>query len=259
MALPGAKLKPGKLAHLMMLGEPIVVGRGRDGSVFALRDICPHRGIPLHYGRFDGETIECAYHAWRFDRSGTCVDVPSMTAEQKIDMSKIRCAPSRQWSERARLGLFPARRRKPTGETAEPRACRSSPRIRRTSMRPVFPCSIDHTTYGLMDPAHVVCPYLAGSAPRPGVTEDQGFQPKARLQDGTAQGAADADLLPILGIGVPDITYLLPGIHRGNSRRPPSGRRPDRADADHRRADHVPPDVLTTWLTRPLRPLVSKR
>ena len=35
MALPGAKLKTGKLAHLMMLGEPIVVGRGRDGKVFA--------------------------------------------------------------------------------------------------------------------------------------------------------------------------------------------------------------------------------
>src|SRR5207302_10096225 len=44
-----------------------------------------HDALPIC---FDGETIECAYHAWRFDREGTCVDVPSMTAEQKIDRSE---------------------------------------------------------------------------------------------------------------------------------------------------------------------------
>src|SRR3974390_1488062 len=103
VAVVGADLRPGHIVHKRLLGEPILLGRKRDGTVFALRDICPHRGIPLHYGRFDGETIECAYHAWRFDRQGTCVDVPSMTAEQKIDMSKIRC------------GAFPAVERQGDG------------------------------------------------------------------------------------------------------------------------------------------------
>ena len=56
--------------------KPVVIGRQHDGKVFALRDICPHRGIPLHYGHFDGETIACSYHGWRFDESGACVEQP---------------------------------------------------------------------------------------------------------------------------------------------------------------------------------------
>src|SRR6516225_4002909 len=107
MALPGARLRPGKLAHLKMLGEPVVVGRGRDNRVFALRDICPHRGIPLHYGRFD--------------REGTCVDVPSMTAEQKIDMSKIRCGAFPAVERQGIVWVYFARDgEQPSGETAAP-------------------------------------------------------------------------------------------------------------------------------------------
>ena len=91
MALPGARLKPGATTHLVMLGDPVLVGRGKDGKVFALRNICPHRGVQLHHGTFDGETITCSYHAWRFDRAGTCVEIPSLTAGQRVEMSKIRC------------------------------------------------------------------------------------------------------------------------------------------------------------------------
>ena len=37
----------GRLVHRMMLGEPVLLGRDDAGAVFALRDICPHRGMPL--------------------------------------------------------------------------------------------------------------------------------------------------------------------------------------------------------------------
>ena len=73
VALVGADVRPGRLVPKMLLCEPLLIGRGRDRRVFALRDICPHRGIPLHHGRFDGETITCCYHGWRFDVGGTCV------------------------------------------------------------------------------------------------------------------------------------------------------------------------------------------
>ena len=123
MAMPGSRLKPGKLAHLKMLGDPVLVGRGKDGKVFALRDICPHRGIPLHYGRFDGETIECAYHGWRYDRNGGCVEIPSMTADQRIDLSKIRC------------GAYPCVERQGIVWVYFPRTERSAVRARRRSRR----------------------------------------------------------------------------------------------------------------------------
>ena len=52
-ALPGERLRRGKTLAKMLLGEPLLLGRAGDGKVFALRNICPHRGIPLSYGSFD--------------------------------------------------------------------------------------------------------------------------------------------------------------------------------------------------------------
>ena len=36
-----SELKPGRLKRYEMLGEPVLIGRRRDGGVYALRDICP--------------------------------------------------------------------------------------------------------------------------------------------------------------------------------------------------------------------------
>jgi len=58
VGLAGADLRPGRMVAKMLLGEPILFGRTGDGGVFALRDICPHRGIPLHYGEFDGDNLK---------------------------------------------------------------------------------------------------------------------------------------------------------------------------------------------------------
>jgi phenylpropionate dioxygenase-like ring-hydroxylating dioxygenase large terminal subunit len=50
-----------------LLGEKIVLVR-TSGRVHALKDRCPHRGVPLSMGRseFPG-MITCAYHGWTFD------------------------------------------------------------------------------------------------------------------------------------------------------------------------------------------------
>jgi phenylpropionate dioxygenase-like ring-hydroxylating dioxygenase large terminal subunit len=157
VALPGARVRPGELVHLTMLGDPVLIGRDRDGRVFALRDICPHRGIPLHYGRFDGETLQCSYHGWRFDRTGTCVEIPSLREGQKVDLPKIRCG---SYASVERHGLvwvyFPRGEEAPSAAEAEPPAlpifaddvCPSL-----AIMLP-FPCSPDHAAFGLMDPTH---------------------------------------------------------------------------------------------------------
>ncbi len=75
-AVPSARLKPGTMLAKIMLDEPLLLGRARDGKPFALLDICPHRGIPLHYGKFDGCEVECCYHGWRFDPTGACTAIP---------------------------------------------------------------------------------------------------------------------------------------------------------------------------------------
>jgi len=63
-----------KPVAIQLLGEKIVFVRDR-GRVFAMRDRCPHRGVPLSYGRseFPG-TLTCAYHGWTYDlRTGQLI------------------------------------------------------------------------------------------------------------------------------------------------------------------------------------------
>src|SRR5947199_1934515 len=72
LALAGHKLRRGRTVGMQLLGRPVLIGRDKAGAVFALNDRCPHRGIPLSHGTFDGTEVECCYHGWRFDCSGTC-------------------------------------------------------------------------------------------------------------------------------------------------------------------------------------------
>jgi nitrite reductase/ring-hydroxylating ferredoxin subunit len=58
-----------KPVPVTVAGERIVLVRDdTDGSVKALHDRCPHRGVPLSLGRrqFPG-TISCPYHGWTYD------------------------------------------------------------------------------------------------------------------------------------------------------------------------------------------------
>jgi len=56
----------------MVVGEPVVLFRSEDGRAAALKDACPHRGVPLSLGEVEDELIACPYHGLRFDREGVC-------------------------------------------------------------------------------------------------------------------------------------------------------------------------------------------
>lgn len=61
----------------MLLGEPWVLFRA-DGRLAAFLDRCPHRRTPLSLGHCEAGVLHCAYHGWRFDSSGTCVEIPAL-------------------------------------------------------------------------------------------------------------------------------------------------------------------------------------
>jgi vanillate O-demethylase monooxygenase subunit len=60
-----------------LLGERLVVADLGDGPV-VMRDRCLHRSTRLSLGWVDGAALQCAYHGWKWDGSGSCVDVPSL-------------------------------------------------------------------------------------------------------------------------------------------------------------------------------------
>src|SRR5580698_10610152 len=89
-ALRARELREGKMTKAMLLGVPLVLGRKKEGRIFAMRDLCPHRGIPLSAGWFDGETVQCKYHGWRLEPcGGQCQEIPSLTSHDGLEPTKI--------------------------------------------------------------------------------------------------------------------------------------------------------------------------
>ncbi len=151
-AISGKALQPGRMQRKLMLGEPILLGRAADRSVFALRDICPHRGIPLSYGRFDGKEIECCYHGWRFAPSGRCTAVPSLVDGQSFDLGRIAVAAYPAREVNGNIWVFFGR--EPANAPPIPELPDLGDRAPDMYESVLLPCSIDHAVVGLMDPAH---------------------------------------------------------------------------------------------------------
>ena len=152
----------GKTVTTMLLGIPLLVGRKRDGTVFAMRDLCPHRGIPLSAGWFDGETVMCKYHGWEFEPcGGQCVKIPSLTSHDGLEPTKI-FATSYPCVERDGYAWVyvpePGAGRVMLGDGNElpavPEVPKFSERYRSAHLVADLPCNVDHGIIGLMDPAH---------------------------------------------------------------------------------------------------------
>ena len=60
-----------------------------------LIDRCCHRGARLSLGTVTDGHLACGYHGWRYDRSGKCVHIPSLTRRQDIpkgyEVKSFRC------------------------------------------------------------------------------------------------------------------------------------------------------------------------
>jgi phenylpropionate dioxygenase-like ring-hydroxylating dioxygenase large terminal subunit len=157
-AIRGQGMKP-----VMLLGTPLVIGRKRDGSAFAMRDSCPHRGIPLSYGRFDGEQLQCSYHGWCFEpKSGQCREIPSLTEDSKLKVDRIYAS---AFPCEERDGFFwvympPSAASGQGGQVhiasvpEAPRVPTFSDKYTLTHLSAEMPTTVDHGIIGLMDPAH---------------------------------------------------------------------------------------------------------
>ncbi len=54
---------------LVIASHEIALLRNEDGEVFALDNLCPHKGGPLAEGTVTGYTVHCPLHGWRIDLS----------------------------------------------------------------------------------------------------------------------------------------------------------------------------------------------
>ncbi len=158
VACHGSELKAGKTLEKEIDSEKICLGRDDQGKPFALRNQCPHRGIPLTYGKFDGQDIQCCYHGWRFKTDGVCYKIPALPPNSKLDVSKVR-AP--YYPVREKYGIvfiyMPRDMRKPEDidESLFPHfPIPEGKEFELVTAKPMD-CGLDHSVIGLIDPAHV--------------------------------------------------------------------------------------------------------
>lgn len=139
-----------------LLGEPVLFCREANGKAFAIRNVCPHRAMPLSYGKFDGREVECCYHGWRFNGQGTCTHIPSLTGHEGVEAENIKV---RSYPVRESQGGIWILMEDPKIKLIEEPQLPIVPDIL-FDQAPVvtevmnFPCYIDHAVVGLMDPAH---------------------------------------------------------------------------------------------------------
>jgi phenylpropionate dioxygenase-like ring-hydroxylating dioxygenase large terminal subunit len=97
--------------RVKVLGEDLVAFRDTDGRVGLLEPVCPHRGANLFFGRNEECGLRCAYHGWKFDVEGRCVDMPTMPPESGFrDKVRARAYPAREWGDFVWAYLGPAGR-----------------------------------------------------------------------------------------------------------------------------------------------------
>jgi phenylpropionate dioxygenase-like ring-hydroxylating dioxygenase large terminal subunit len=162
-ALPSDRVGRRDLVKTTLLEIPLVVGRDSQGRAFALRDACPHRGMPLSCGWFDGQQVECSYHGWKFDpHTGQCQLIPSLTADQDLKVDRIYAGSFACAEHDEYIWVFvpepgPAGAGTTKADDAPvlaPRVPTFSDKYKTAYLTAEMPVSVDHGIIGLMDPAH---------------------------------------------------------------------------------------------------------
>ena len=81
--------------RVRLLGEDLIAFRDTTGRVGLVDAYCPHRRAPLFFGRNEECGLRCAYHGWKFDTDGNCVDMPSEPAGTPLQAKvKIKAYPT---------------------------------------------------------------------------------------------------------------------------------------------------------------------
>jgi phthalate 4,5-dioxygenase len=79
----------GEPVRVHVLGERLVAFRDTNGQIGLLDEFCPHRRVSLWLGRNEECGLRCAYHGWKFDVAGQCVDQMNEPGENSF-AGKVR-------------------------------------------------------------------------------------------------------------------------------------------------------------------------
>src|ERR1700687_1080071 len=67
----------GPPVRVQLLSERLIAIRDSEGRLGLMDEFCAHRGVSLWFGRNEENGLRCAYHGWKYDITGQCVEIPS--------------------------------------------------------------------------------------------------------------------------------------------------------------------------------------
>ena len=70
--------------QVTLLDVKMALYQTESGSIHLVRDICPHRGVPLSKGWVKGEHLICPYHGLEYNTQGKCSKIPAQPELTKI-------------------------------------------------------------------------------------------------------------------------------------------------------------------------------
>ncbi|HEX7299395.1 MAG TPA: aromatic ring-hydroxylating dioxygenase subunit alpha [Solirubrobacteraceae bacterium] len=75
--------------RVKILSERLIAFRDSEGRYGLIDEFCAHRGVSLWFGKVTECGIRCAYHGWKYDVNGQCLEVPS-APEHNNFASKVK-------------------------------------------------------------------------------------------------------------------------------------------------------------------------
>ena len=77
VACYGDEVAVGEAKPLRAFGRELAIWRGEDGKARIIDAYCRHLGAHMgHGGKVHGNLLECPFHAWRYDETGSVNEIP---------------------------------------------------------------------------------------------------------------------------------------------------------------------------------------
>lgn len=93
-----------------VMGEPLVVTRGKDEQLRAFFNVCKHRAGPVAKGRGNRKSLQCAYHGWTYSLDGQLLNAPEFEGVQQWQKEAVCLEPvaAAAWGPFVFVNLDPA-------------------------------------------------------------------------------------------------------------------------------------------------------
>jgi phenylpropionate dioxygenase-like ring-hydroxylating dioxygenase large terminal subunit len=86
--------------RVQVMGEKLLAFRDTQGRVGLIEPACAHRGASLFWGRNEQGGIRCAFHGWKYDVTGACLEMPTIPKNEAYEKLraeiKIKAYPTQE-------------------------------------------------------------------------------------------------------------------------------------------------------------------